>query len=128
MPTRWSVRGYHRGQLPLAIPGRGRENGWQARDIRSLFEALCLTYFENGLSWAAVWRKRDAFRRPFHHFDPVAVAALTDREVSHLLADRPVAAHSFMQTVGIENGHFAGCFRAHPSAASPAGRRPAGTR
>jgi DNA-3-methyladenine glycosylase I len=24
----------------------------------------------------------------------------------------PVAAHSFMQTVGVENGHFAGCFRA----------------
>ena len=27
----------------------------------------------------------------------------------------PVVAHSFMQTVGIENGHFEGCFRAHAS-------------
>lgn len=25
----------------------------------------------------------------------------------------PVVAHSFMQTAGIENGHFEGCFRAH---------------
>jgi DNA-3-methyladenine glycosylase I len=25
----------------------------------------------------------------------------------------PVVAHSFMQTVGMENGHFAGCFRTH---------------
>jgi DNA-3-methyladenine glycosylase I len=24
----------------------------------------------------------------------------------------PVVAHSFMQTAGIENGHFDGCFRA----------------
>ena len=24
----------------------------------------------------------------------------------------PVVAHSFMQTAGVENGHFAGCFRA----------------
>ncbi|MUL77207.1 DNA-3-methyladenine glycosylase I [Mycolicibacterium sp. CBMA 226] len=24
----------------------------------------------------------------------------------------PVVAHSFMQTAGIENGHFVGCFRA----------------
>jgi DNA-3-methyladenine glycosylase I len=40
----------------------------------------------------------------------------------------PVVAHSFMQTVGIENGHFAGCFRAHPTVANPAGRRTAGTR
>jgi len=26
----------------------------------------------------------------------------------------PVVAHSFMQSVGIENGHFQGCFRALP--------------
>ncbi len=157
------------------------EWGTVTRDVRSLFEALCLTYFENGLSWAAVYRKRDAFRRAFRDFDPAAVAALTDRDVNRLLADRsiirhrgkieaticnarlagtgsswpdlvwahaprvqpvlehwadgrmsspeshrlsadlkrlgyryigPVVAHSFMQTVGMENGHFAGCFRA----------------
>jgi DNA-3-methyladenine glycosylase I len=27
----------------------------------------------------------------------------------------PVVAHSFMQTVGIENGHFDGCFLAAAS-------------
>jgi hypothetical protein len=26
--------------------------------------------------------------------------------------------HSFMQTVGIENGHFDGCFRAPPESTS----------
>jgi DNA-3-methyladenine glycosylase I len=33
----------------------------------------------------------------------------------------PVVAHSFMQTVGIENGHFEGCFRA--AVMSPRRRR-----
>ena len=157
-----------------------REWGVPTRDEAVLFEALALTYFENGLSWATVFRKRDAFRRAFHHFEPDAVAALTTRDVELLMKDAsivrnrakieatihnarlltavslvdiawehqprqhywlrawddgrmdspesrelathlksvgfrfvgPVVAHSFMQTVGIENGHFDGCFRA----------------
>jgi DNA-3-methyladenine glycosylase I len=146
----------------------------------ALFEALVSTYFENGLSWRVVFDKREAFRRAFADFDPVVVAAMTDRDVDLLMSDRtiirnrakieatvhnarlltsmslndiawhyrprsrrplrrwsdgrkdsqesrqlatalqqrgfrfvgPVVAHSFMQTVGIENGHFDGCFRA----------------
>jgi DNA-3-methyladenine glycosylase I len=149
-----------------------------------LFEALVSTYFENGLSWAVVFHKREALRRAFAGFDPAAVAAMTGCDVERLMNDRniirnrakieatvhnaqvltsmsldelawryqplrrhplrkwsdgrmdspesrglakalrqmgfrfigPVVAHSFMQTVGIENGHFDGCFRAPPAA------------
>ncbi len=145
-----------------------------------LFEALALTYFENGLSWAVVFDKRDNLRTAFHGFNPAAVAAMTPEDVERLMAETsiirnrrkieatvhnarlltkhslsqlawqhqprthhrlrgwvdgrmaspeshrlsvalrqagfrlvgPVVAHSFMQTVGIENGHFEGCFRA----------------
>jgi 3-methyladenine DNA glycosylase Tag len=38
------------------------------------------------------------------------VAAALDKEGFQLVG--PVVAHSFMQTVGIEDGHFEGCFRA----------------
>jgi DNA-3-methyladenine glycosylase I len=157
-----------------------REWGAPTRDESVLFEVLALTYFENGLSWATVFRKRDAFRRAFRHFEPRAVAAFTASDVELLMKDAsivrnrakieatinnarlltalsladiawkyqpqqhywlrtwndgrmdspesrelaadlksvgfrfvgPVVAHSFMQTVGIENGHFDGCFRA----------------
>ena len=139
-----------------------------------------LTYFENGLSWAVVFNKREALCQAFADFDPAAVATMTDRDVDLLMKDHtiirnrakieatvhnarlltsmslndiawqyrprssastaamerrqvtkpgvtsarycpaargfrfvgPVVAHSFMQTVGIENGHFDGCFRA----------------
>jgi DNA-3-methyladenine glycosylase I len=145
-----------------------------------LFEALVLTYFENGLSWATVFDKRDNFRKAFQGFNPTTVAAMTPDDVERLMADAsivrnrrkieatlhnarvlstcslsqlawqcqprehhrlrswadgrmespesrqlsaalrqagfrlvgPVVAHSFIQTVGIENGHFEGCFRA----------------
>jgi DNA-3-methyladenine glycosylase I len=168
------LTGYHDGEW-----------GTPTRDPSTLFEALTLTYFENGLSWATVFGKRDAFRLAFRGFAPAAVAALTPADLDALMADRsivrnrakieatvhnaglvssspssfvemvwahrptahhalrvwadgrmdspesrhlsrelkslgyrlvgPVVVHSFMQTVGIENGHFDGCFRA-PSA------------
>ncbi|MCV7438662.1 DNA-3-methyladenine glycosylase I [Mycobacterium seoulense] len=145
-----------------------------------LFGALVLTYFENGLSWATVFDKRDNLRKAFHGFDPAAVGEMTPEDVERLMTDAsiirhrrkieatlhnarllsthslsrlawqhqprrhhrlrslsdgrmvspesrrlsgalreagfrmvgPVVAHSFMQTVGIEIGHFEGCFRA----------------
>lgn len=157
-----------------------REWGTPTYDETVLFEALVLTYFENGLSWATVFDKRDNFRKAFHGFNPAAVAAMTPDDVERLMADSsivrnrrkieatlhnarllskcslsqlvwqhqprehyrlrswadgrmvsseshqlsvtlrqagfrlvgPVVAHSFMQTVGIENGHFEGCLRA----------------
>ena len=156
------------------------EWGRPTHDEVALFEALALTYFENGLSWEIVFDKRENFRRAFLGFQPHAVASMTPHDVDRLMADRtivrnrrkieatvhnarvmvtcsltqlvwehrprrhhrlrswadgrmtsqesramsvslraagfrlvgPVVAHSFMQTVGIENGHFEGCFRA----------------
>lgn len=156
------------------------EWGTPTYDEAMLFEALALTYFENGLSWATVFDKRDNLRAAFDRFSPAAVAAMTADDVERLMADTsiirnrrkieatlhnarllsksslsqlawqhqprqhyrlrswadgrmtspesrrlsvslreagfrlvgPVVAHSFMQTVGIENGHFEGCFRA----------------
>ena len=157
-----------------------REWGTPTHNETVLFEALVLTYFENGLSWATVFDKRDNFRKAFHGFNPAALAAMTPDDVERLMADSsivrnrrkieatlhnarvlskyslsqlawqhqprehhrlrswadgrmespesrqlsvalrqaefrlvgPVVAHSFMQTAGIENGHFEGCFRA----------------
>jgi DNA-3-methyladenine glycosylase I len=157
-----------------------REWGTPTHNETALFEALVLTYFENGLSWATVFDKRDNFRKAFHGFNPAALAAMTPDDVERLMADSsivrnrrkieatlhnarvlskyslsqlawqhqprehhrlrswadgrmespesrrlsvalrqagfrlvgPVVAHSFMQTVGIENGHFEGCFHA----------------
>jgi DNA-3-methyladenine glycosylase I len=157
-----------------------REWGTPTHDETVLFEALVLTYFENGLSWATVFDKRHNLRTAFHGFEPAPVAAMTAADVERLMGDTsiirnrqkieatlhnarllskyslsqlawqhqprehhrlrswadgrmtspesrrlsltlrdkgfrlvgPVVAHSFVQTVGIENGHFEGCFRA----------------
>jgi DNA-3-methyladenine glycosylase I len=55
-----------------------------------LFKALVLTYFENGLSWAVVFSKREALNRAFADFDPAAVATMTDRDVDRLMHDHTI--------------------------------------
>jgi len=55
------------------------EWGTPTYDEAMLFEALALTYFENGLSWATVFDKRDNLYTAFHGFNPAAVAVMTPR-------------------------------------------------
>jgi DNA-3-methyladenine glycosylase I len=59
------------------------------------------------LSWAAVYRERDAFRRAFNNFDPVAVAPLTDRDVNRLLAGRSIIRHRGKIEASIHNARAA---------------------
>jgi DNA-3-methyladenine glycosylase I len=56
----------------------------------ALFKALVLTYFENGLSWAVVFNKREALNRAFADLDPTAVATMTDRDVDRLMHDHTI--------------------------------------
>ncbi|GAA4532521.1 DNA-3-methyladenine glycosylase I [Mycobacterium paraffinicum] len=66
------------------------EWGRPTHDEAELFEALVLTYFENGLSWASVFGPRGNLRAAFHGFDPAAVAAMTDGDVERLMADSSI--------------------------------------
>ncbi len=61
--------------------------GLRTYDESALFEALTLGVFEAGLSWATVFRKRDAFRKAFHGFDVAKVAAMTGPDVDRLVED-----------------------------------------
>src|SRR6201993_3402596 len=66
------------------------EWGKPTHDETSLFETLALTYFENGLSWASVFDKRDNLRKAFHGFNPAAVAAMTAYDIDRLTADTSI--------------------------------------
>jgi DNA-3-methyladenine glycosylase I len=72
--------------------GRYHDEVWGTRtyDESALFEALTLGVFEVGLSWSIVFGKRDAFRKAFHGFDVVKVAAMTERDVDRLVQDASI--------------------------------------
>jgi DNA-3-methyladenine glycosylase I len=76
---------------PLLATYHDREYGAPRRwSDRGCFELLSLEVFQAGLSWLTVLRKRAAFRRAFHRFDPRRVAAMTASDVRRLLRDHHI--------------------------------------
>ena len=73
---------------PLLREYHDEEWGVPQHDSRALWELLMLEGFQAGLAWITVLRKRDAFRKAFHHFDPKKVAAYAKPEITRLL-DNP---------------------------------------
>jgi DNA-3-methyladenine glycosylase I len=75
------------GQDPLYIRYHDEEWGVANHDDRHLFEMLVLEGAQAGLSWITILRKREAYRKVFHGFDPVRVAAMADADLEGILAD-----------------------------------------
>ena len=57
---------------------------------RALFEKLVLDGFQAGLSWITILKKRDAFRKAFHNFDPHRMAKFSARDVKRLLGNAEI--------------------------------------
>jgi len=70
---------------PLMRTYHDEEWGVPEHDSRALWEKLMLDGFQAGLSWLIVLRKRDAFRKAFHNFDPAQVAKMKEADVKRLL-------------------------------------------
>lgn len=64
-----------------------QEWGRPEHDDRKLFEMLILEGFQAGLSWITILKKREAFRRAFHGFDPAVVAGYGPEKFDALMND-----------------------------------------
>jgi len=63
------------------------EWGVPRRDDAGQFEFLVLESAQAGLSWLTILRKREGYRKAFANFDPVKVAAFTEKDVERLMLD-----------------------------------------
>lgn len=70
---------------PLMQAYHDEEWGVPEYDSRALWELLMLEGFQAGLSWITVLRKRDAFRKAFHGFQPKKIAAYGEADVARLM-------------------------------------------
>jgi DNA-3-methyladenine glycosylase I len=75
---------------PLLRAYHDEEWGVPEYDSRALWESLMLDGFQAGLSWLTILRKRDAFRKAFHNFDPKAVARMGEADVVRLLGNEGI--------------------------------------
>ena len=69
------------------------EWGVAEKNPARLFEMICLEGQQAGLSWITVLKKRENYRRAFHQFDPVRVAAMDEADVERLVLDAGIIRH-----------------------------------
>jgi DNA-3-methyladenine glycosylase I len=72
---------------PLLRDYHDQEWGVPEYDSRALWELLMLEGFQAGLAWITVLRKREAFRKAFHRFEPKKVARFSEPDITRLLGD-----------------------------------------
>jgi len=78
---------------PIYIEYHDREWGVPVKSGRELFEMLCLEGQQAGLSWITVLKKRENYRRCFHHFDPQRIAQMTEQDVDTLMLESGIIRH-----------------------------------
>lgn len=69
------------------------EWGVPCHDPVALFEMINLEGAQAGLSWITILNKRDAYREHFHQFDPVKVAAMSDKRLEKLSLNPSIVRH-----------------------------------
>ncbi len=81
------------GDDPVYVAYHDEEWGVPEYDDRALFEKLVLDGFQAGLSWITILRKRDAFRKAFHGFEPQKIARYGDKDIERLLGNAGIVRH-----------------------------------
>jgi len=72
---------------PEMLRYHDEEWGTPNHDDGRLFEMLVLEGAQAGLSWSTILHRREHYRRAFDGFDPVKVAAYTEKDVERLLGE-----------------------------------------
>lgn len=93
---------------PLAEQYHDHEWGGAIGSDADFLERLSLEVFQAGLSWRTILHKRDAFRRAFCGFDPVAVAGFTSEDVERLMADASIVRNRLKIEATIHNAGVVG--------------------
>ncbi len=75
------------GSDPIYVAYHDEEWGVPVRDDQALFGKLILDGFQAGLSWIIILRKRPAFLKAFHQFDPAKMARFSARDLKRLAGD-----------------------------------------
>lgn len=79
------------------------EWGVPVHDDRLLFEFLILEGAQAGLSWSTILKKRAAYRKAFHRFDPRKVARYGEDEIAALLANEGIVRNRLKVHAAVRN-------------------------
>lgn len=91
------------GTDPLYMDYHDQEWGVPIYDSRALFEKLILDGFQAGLSWITILKRRDTFIEAFDGFEPIKIAAYTDKDVDRLMKDKGIIRNKMKILATIKN-------------------------
>ncbi|MGA8165003.1 MAG: DNA-3-methyladenine glycosylase I [Waddliaceae bacterium] len=80
------------GQAGKELYGEYHDFEWGVpnHDDKKLFEMLILEGAQAGLSWETILKRREGYRKAFHHFDPAKVAAMKDKTLLAILKNEEI--------------------------------------
>ena len=73
------------GTDELYVKYHDEEWGRLVTDDKTLFEFLVLESAQAGLAWITILRKREGYKKAFHHFDVEQVARMTSEDIEQLM-------------------------------------------
>lgn len=97
------IRCHWCGTDPLYQAYHDNEWGVPTRDDSTLFEFLLLEGAQAGLSWITVLRKRENYRIAFDQFNPVKIAAYTDKKIETLLKNEGIIRNRLKINSAVKN-------------------------
>lgn len=74
----------------LMVQYHDTEWGIPIHDDQKLFEMLILEGAQAGLSWSAILKRRQTYRKAFSNFDPLMVSKYTQKDIDRLLQDKGI--------------------------------------
>lgn len=73
------------GTDELYVKYHDEEWGKLVTDDKTLFEFLVLESAQAGLAWITILRKREGYKKAFHHFDVEQIARMTSEDIEQLM-------------------------------------------
>lgn len=99
------------------------EWGVPVHEDQHLLEMLILEGAQAGLSWETVLKKREAYRKAFHHFDPRKVAVMSDEQLEKLCVNPSIIRNRLKIFSARQNARvFRECFKYNESEWQRGGR------
>lgn len=80
-----------------------QEWGVPVYDDQTLFEFLMLEGAQAGLSWYTILKKRDEYRKVFHHFDVNKVANMSDEDIASALQNPGIIRNKLKVASAVNN-------------------------
>ena len=91
------------GPEEIYIKYHDEEWGVPLHDDKKMFEFFCLEFFQAGLSWITILKKRENFRKAFDSFNPERVSKYSQKKIDELMENKGIIRNRLKILAAINN-------------------------